>query len=140
MDGHLNLFIGNESTDPADPDRCELFHNNGNGTFTECAVASGIDDQFVKGVACADYDHDGYEDLYLSVRNGPNILLHNDGPVSSPGATKPSWRFSPATRAAGVSDPVFSFPTWFFDFDNDGWEDLFCFGYEIDSVGDIALD
>lgn len=49
-DGHLDMFIGNESTDPNDPDPCELYRNNGNGTFTECAVASGLAiRRFVKG-------------------------------------------------------------------------------------------
>ena len=41
-DGWLDVFIGNESLDPKDPDWCELYRNNGNGTFTECAKASGI--------------------------------------------------------------------------------------------------
>lgn len=141
LDGHLDLFIGNESMDPNDPDWCELFHNNGNGTFTECAKASGIAvARFVKGVACADYDHDGYPDLYLSVRNGPNILLHNDGPDVLPPLKANSWKFSEVTRVAGVAEPMFSFATWFFDYDNDGWEDLVCSGYGINNVGDIAAD
>jgi hypothetical protein len=140
-DGHLDLFVGNESSDPADPDRCELFHNNGNGTFTECAIASGIRvAQFVKGVACADYDHDGYEDLYLSVRDGPNILLRNNGPKAATNGVAGGWKFSEVTKVAGVGEPYFSFPTWFFDYDNDGWEDLFCSGYGINNIGDAIRD
>lgn len=140
-DGHLDLFVGNESSDPADPDRCELFHNNGNGTFTECAIVAGIRvAQYVKGVASADYDHDGYQDLYLSVRNGPNILLRNNGPTGGTNGIAGGWKFSEVTRVARVAEPFFSFPTWFFDYDNDGWEDLFCSGYAISDVGDIARE
>ncbi len=137
-DGWLDLFVGNESTDARDPDWCELFHNNRNGTFTEVAASSGIRvAALVKGVACADYDNDGRPDLYLSVRNGPNILLHNDGPA--PGGT--NWMFSDVTAKARVAEPVMSFPTWFFDFDNDGFEDLFCSGYWLtNGVADIAAD
>ncbi len=137
-DGWLDLFVGNESMDPADPDWSELFHNNRDGTFTECAAASGIRvNAMVKGVACADYDGDGRPDLYLSVRNGPNILLRNEGPS----ADGKQWSFRDTTAKAGVAEPVMSFPTWFFDFDNDGHEDLFVSGYWLtNGVADIAAD
>ncbi|MBL9174904.1 MAG: CRTAC1 family protein [Verrucomicrobiales bacterium] len=142
-DGWLDLFIGNESLDPKDPDRCELFHNNGDGTFTECAQACGINvAAFIKGVACADYDHDGRPDLYLSSRSGPNILLHNDGLVPQPAPLRPIWHFSDVTARSGpITQPLMSFGTWFFDYDNDGWEDLFVVGYYLpNGVGDVASD
>jgi hypothetical protein len=139
-DGWLDLFKGNETTDPADPDWCELFRNNRDGTFTECAKANGIMiAQFVKGVAVGDYDNDGRPDIYISCRSAPNILLHNDGPATPPPLPSENWKFSDATRAAGVAEPIFSFPTWFFDYDNDGREDLFCSGYGT-VVNDIAAD
>jgi hypothetical protein len=137
-DGWLDLFVGNESTDPNDPDWCQLYHNNHDGTFTECAQACGIRiAQFVKGVACADYDNDGRPDLYLSVRDGPNILLHNDGPDATG-----QWHFSNATaRTPAVAGPNVSFGTFFFDYDNDGWEDLLVFGYYLKhGLGDVAAD
>lgn len=137
-DGWLDLFIGNESTDPGRPDFCELFHNNRNGTFTECAAASGIRvAAFVKGVACADYDNDGRPDLFLSLRqSSPRILLHNDGPDASG-----QWRFSDATTRAGITSQEQSFGTFFFDFDNDGWEDLMILGYYLENgSGDVAMD
>lgn len=137
-DGWLDLFIGNESVDPKDPDYCELFHNNHDGTFTECAKACGINiAAFVKGVACADYDNDGRPDLYLSVRGGNHVLLHNDGPDTSG-----QWHFSDVTARSGpITGPRLSFGTFFFDYDNDGWEDLLCFGYFLkNGVGDIAAD
>ncbi len=137
-DGWLDLFIGHESTNPKDPDWCELYHNNHNGTFTECAKACGIQIAgFVKGVACADYDNDGRPDLYLSIRGEPHVLLHNDGPDASG-----NWHFSNQITKAGLFDgPFRSFGTFFFDFDNDGWEDLLVFGYYLEhGVADVAAD
>ncbi len=137
-DGWLDLFIGNESTDPNDPDWSELFHNNRDGTFTDVAGSSGLRiAAFVKGVACADYDNDGRPDLYLSIRDGPNMLFHNEGP--GPGGT--NWVFRDVTAKAQVEQPIQSFPTWFFDFDNDGFEDLFCSGYFLPhGIADVAAD
>ena len=137
-DGWLDVFIGNESTDPKDPEWCELYRNNRNGTFTECAKVSGISvAEFVKGVACADYDNDGRPDLFLSVRgNRPKILLHNDGPDASG-----QWRFSDVAAKAGINNRFLSFATFFFDYDNDGWQDLFVSGYYLaNGVGDVAAD
>lgn len=136
-DGWLDLFVGNETTDAKDPDLCELYRNNGDGTFRECAVASGVNvARFVKGVTAGDYDNDGRPDLYLSCLDGPNLLFHNDGPGKTPG----QWQFTEVAKRAGVTEPEHSFPTWFFDYDNDGWEDLFVSGYGIRNVGDVAAD
>jgi len=145
-DGWLDLFIGNESPSQPQSSRdfhpSELYHNNGNGTFTECAAASGLGlRRFVKGVTSADYDHDGRPDLYISCREkGMNMLFHNDGPDG--GSTNGSrWRFTDVTRKAGLYDAnLITFPTWFFDYDNDGWEDLFVSGYGPCDVGDVAAD
>jgi len=142
-DGWLDLFIGNETTDGNDPDPCALFHNNRDGTFTECAAICGLAvTRFVKGVTCADYDHDGRPDLYLSCRQeGANLLFHNDGPADPAKPSGVHWKFSNATHTAGLYDTnLVSFPTWFFDYDNDGWEDLFVSGYMIKDVGDVAAD
>lgn len=136
-DGWLDLFVGNETTDASDPDLCELFRNNGDGTFSESAVASGVSvARFVKGVTAGDYDNDGRPDLYVSCLDGPNLLFHNDGPGKTPGR----WQFTEVAKRAGVTEPQHSFPTWFFDYDNDGWEDLFVSGYDIRNVGDVAAD
>jgi hypothetical protein len=135
-DGWLDLFIGNETLDPKDPDPCQLFHNNHDGTFTECAASCGLAVQaFVKGVTCADYDNDGRPDLYISSRDRGNLLFHNDGPDASG-----RWMFSDVTEHSGVSEPRHSFSTWFFDYDNDGWEDIFVAGYFVRNVGDVAAD
>jgi hypothetical protein len=136
-DGWLDLFIGNETTDPNDPDLCELYHNNRDGTFTECARACGLNvARFIKGVACADYDNDGRPDLYLGERLGKNILFHNDGPDASG-----QWKFSDVTARAAAPGPSASFGTFFFDYDNDGWEDLFVVGYYLSTgVAAVAAD
>jgi hypothetical protein len=129
-DGWLDLFVGNESGSVSGRDPSQLFHNNGNGTFTDVARDSGVDlVAFVKGVSAGDYDNDGRPDLYLSVHGGGNVLFHNDGPRVEGG--RPVWRFSDVASAAGVTQPLNSFGTFFFDYDNDGWPDLFVTGYGI---------
>jgi len=150
-DGWLDLFVGNETTEGS-PNPCELFRNNGDGTFTECAAEAGVAvNEFVKGVAGGDFDNDGRPDLYLSVRGRPNHLFRNVGPMAAPpapGAARPSpatrlsWagRFVDVGAKAGVTEQSVSFPTWFFDYDNDGWEDLFVTGYQLKDPGDIARD
>lgn len=141
-DGWLDLFIGNENTDQGfDP--CELYRNNRDGTFTECAAECGVQViGFVKGVASGDYDNDGRPDLYISRRDGPNLLFHNDGPVPASGTTPGvgGWKFTEVSTAAKVADAVYGFPCWFFDYDNDGWLDLMVTGYRIHDVGDVAAD
>ncbi len=74
---------------------------------------------FVKAAAWGDYNNDGWPDLYLSRYLQPNLLLRNEGPGEG------GWRFTDVTAEAGVAEPKFSFPTWFFDYDNDGWLDCY---------------
>ena len=123
-DGWLDLFIGNESRDSL-MHRSELYRNRGDGTFEEVAtdVGLGVAD-FVKGVTWGDYDNDGRPDLYLSILHASNRLYRNLGPDASGG-----WAFEDVTAAAGVGEPLASFPTWFWDFDNDGWLDIYVAGY-----------
>ena len=133
-DGDLDLFIGNESTD-GDIHPCQLFVNQGDGTFVERAAAYGVDARGgIKGVAWGDYDNDGYPDLYLSNLTGRNFLFRNNGPDTD----GDGWSFTNVTVDAGVAEPLHSFPTWFFDYDNDGRLDLFVGGYDPTEMEAVA--
>ena len=136
-DGSLDLFVGHESTN-ADPHPSQLFHNNHDGTFTEIGAASGIADLgFVKGVAWGDYNNDGRPDLYISMMYGKNKLFRNDGPRDQKDIRK-GWKFTDVTATAGVAQQSNSFATWFFDYDNDGWPDIFVAGYSLLSSNDVG--
>ena len=141
-DGWLDLFVGNESVpDAAAVDPCELYRNNGDGTFTECAAENGIAlTAWIKGVVTGDFNNDGRPDLFLSVFGQPNILLRNDGPAGDAGSPKARWKFTDVTTAAGVAEPIKSFSCWYWDYDNDGWLDLYVGGYSIYNAGDILAD
>jgi tetratricopeptide (TPR) repeat protein len=110
-DGLLDLFVGNEKG------HSYLFLNKGDGTFEDISASSGIDRiAFTKGVVAADYDNDGYVDFYVSNLGSGNFLYHNEGDNT----------FKEVARESGVRDSLGrSFATWFFDYDNDGWPDLF---------------
>ncbi len=139
-DGWIDLFIGNESTG-SEVNPCQLFRNNHDGTFTDIAAASGVAfTGYVKGVAAGDFNNDGRTDLYLSMLGRGNVLFRNEGPAGTNAAGKPVLRFTSIAGAARVAEPTDSFPTWFFDYDNDGWDDLFVSGYRITDVGDICAD
>jgi hypothetical protein len=135
-DGWLDVFIGNETT-PGETHPCELYHNNRDGTFTERAAQCGVRvSGFVKAVASGDFNNDGRPDLYLSRQSEPNVLFRNDGP----GDGKGGWRFTDVTAPARVAQPRESFTCWFFDYDHDGWLDLFVADYYARGVGDVAAD
>jgi FG-GAP-like repeat/ASPIC and UnbV len=142
-DGWLDLFVGNETvpgSPPEDSFPCELFHNNGDGTFTNVAREAGVDFVgFVKGVVSGDYDNDGRPDLYVSVKGGNNLLFHNDGPPKGSGAER-GFTFTDVAAAAGVTEPKQSFGAFFFDYDNDGWPDLFVAGYGVFKGSNLAAD
>jgi hypothetical protein len=139
LDGYLDLFIGNESQvgiaapRSAPSHRSELFVNNRDGTFTEVSRRVGIDlDDFVKGVVWGDANNDGLPDLFASVLTGRNRLYLNRG-----GRSLADWRFEERAAAAGVQLPIFSFPAWFWDFDQDGWEDLLVLSYDLRHVNEV---
>ena len=121
-DGYLDLFVGNENGLP------QLFHNRGDGTFEDIAAKAGVNRRgFTKGVTAADYDNDGWPDLYVSNLGGSNFLYHNNR----------NGTFTEFGRGAGVTGPGQGFPTWFFDYDNDGYDDLFV-GSFVTSVDEVA--
>ncbi|WP_197062562.1 CRTAC1 family protein [Muricauda sp. MAR_2010_75] len=128
LDGWLDLFIANEWSE-AKQSFCELFLNNGDGTFQNIAKEAGITvPGFFKGVASGDVNNDLYPDLYLSDYDGLNTLYIN----TTKERGKPSFKI--ANENAGVAEPKLSFPTWFFDYNNDGFEDIFVSGYSSSEV------
>ena len=137
-DGWLDLFVGHEQTGP-EKHPSQLFHNNHDGTFTEVGAANGLADLgFVKGVAWGDFNNDGRPDLYVSRKGQPNLLFRNDGPRDAKHPTADKWKFTDVTAKAGVAEPLHSFATFFFDYDNDGWPDIFVAGYYNDTSNDIG--
>jgi hypothetical protein len=134
-DGWLDLFQGYESGKRSGQHPCALYHNNHDGTFTDVASQAGVDYiAYVKAATSGDYDNDGFPDLFLSVLRfggvGQCTLLHNNG----------NGTFTDMTIESGIHKPDNAFSTMFFDYDNDGWLDLFVAGYRIDGVQDIAAD
>lgn len=107
--------------------RCALYRNDGNHTaphFTDVTKEAGLDHDFgyLQGVAVADYDNDGYPDIYLTAYGG-NHLLHNDG----------RGHFVDVTAASGLGDtdqgPRWATSAAWGDFDNDGLLDLYVCHY-----------
>src|SRR5882724_9474361 len=137
-DGFVDLMVGNESM-PDDPNPSELYHNNGDGTFSDVSADLGNPDLgYVKGVVWGDYNNDGRQDLYVSVLGHDNYLYRNDGPRRGRGPGGEDWLFTDVAKEAGTLAPKDSFSTWFFDYDNDGWLDLYVGGYRITDVGEVA--
>ena len=96
-----------------------LYHNNQNGTFTDVTAAAGLMvEMYGLGCAIADYDNDGFVDIYITAV-GANHLFRNLG----------GGKFQDVTTKAGVGDPGFSTSAAWFDYDKDGRLDLFVCNY-----------
>jgi enediyne biosynthesis protein E4 len=124
-DGLLDLyFVQSAATDsyrPPQPLHSALFHNNGDGTFTEVTAKAGVGAEglYGQGVAVGEYDNDGYSDLYVT-GYGRSILYHNNG----------NGTFSDVTEKAGVADQGgWGTSAGWFDFDKDGYLDLVVLNY-----------
>lgn len=122
-DGWLDVLLVNGQDWPGHPKRratLQLFKNNRNGTFTDVTKTSGLDFPFYGlGVAVADFNNDGFPDLYLT-GVGQNRLLRNTG----------RGTFVDVTAAAGLGNRTgFSTSAVWFDYDRDGHLDLFVCNY-----------
>src|SRR6266571_939143 len=122
-DGYLDIFLVNSLTvellKANKRTRSALYHNNGDGTFTDVTDKAGVTDiGWGMGVAVGDYNNDGFDDLYVTCL-GPNHLLRNNG----------NGTFTDVTSKAGVGDARWSTGAAFLDYDNDGKLDLFVTNY-----------
>ncbi len=96
-----------------------LYRNNHDGTFTDITRGSGLDvEMYGLGVAVADYDNDGREDVYITALGGDH-LFHNEG----------GGHFRDVTREAGIHNTAFPASAVWLDYDRDGRLDLFVANY-----------
>ncbi|OWK37772.1 CRTAC1 family protein [Fimbriiglobus ruber] len=115
-DGYLDLFVCVERGP------CRLYRNRGTGTFEEVAVKAGVSggpDGGWKGAAWVDFDNDGYPDLFVNNLRSTAILYRNNR----------DGTFSNVTAAMGIDGPKEGFSCWAWDFDNDGYLDIFATSY-----------
>jgi len=124
-DGWQDLYFvnGRDLYNRGIPARNALYHNNGDGTFTDVTVKAGVPGtDFGLGCVWGDYDNDGFPDLYVT-QYGRNVLYHNNG----------DGTFTDVTDKAGVagvkSGGLFHSGATFFDYDRDGRLDLYVGGY-----------
>ena len=124
-DGWLDLFICCERQ----PNR--LYHNQGNGKFEEVSARAGLRDpaqhlSCCKGSAWVDFDNDNYPDLFLNNLRGVAELFRNNR----------NGTFSNVTGEMNIKGPYHGFSCWAWDYDNDGWLDLFatCFDRTLEDV------
>jgi hypothetical protein len=123
-DGWLDIYVVNGSTRDAlvgnaTPPHAALFHNNHDGTFTDVAAKAGVtNDCWGFGVAIADYDNDGWPDIFVS-NFGKNRLYHNNH----------DGTFTDVAQKAGVQLGNWSTGATWGDYDGDGRLDLFVAGY-----------
>ncbi len=123
-DGWLDIYLVNGSTveamtGKAIPPHAALFHNNHDGTFTDVAAKAGVtNDSWGFGATVADYDNDGWPDLYVS-NYGKNRLFHNNH----------DGTFTDVAEKAGVALGNWSTGATWGDYDGDGKLDLFVPGY-----------
>jgi hypothetical protein len=122
-DGWLDVFIVCELQSN------RLYHNRGDGTFEDVTAKAGVEQDprsFCKGANWIDFDNDGYSDLFVDNLAGDARLYHNNRNAT----------FTDVTSAMGIDGPNGGFSCWAWDYDNDGWLDIFatCFDRTLDDL------
>jgi enediyne biosynthesis protein E4 len=123
-DGWLDIYLVNGSTFDAldgkeEPPHAALFHNNHDGTFTDVSAKAGVtNDRWGYGCSVADYDNDGWPDIFVG-NYGENRLYHNNG----------DGTFTDVAPKAGVTLGNWSTGSAWGDYDGDGRLDLYVAGY-----------
>ena len=122
-DGWLDIYFTNSPTVEdalkGKKARSALYHNNHDGTFTDVTDKAGIGTPcMAQGGSVADYDNDGWPDIYVTCFGG-NVLYRNNG----------DGTFSDVTKQAGVADGRWSTGSAWGDYDNDGFVDLMVTNY-----------
>jgi hypothetical protein len=121
-DGWMDLYVVQSGPFPPDASgrgQDRLFHNNGDGTFTDVTAKAGSKDSgYGMGAVAGDFDNDGFVDVYVT-GFGRNILYRNNG----------NGTFTDVTNKAGVAGSGWSTSAAFADFDGDGYLDLFVVRY-----------
>jgi ASPIC and UnbV/FG-GAP-like repeat len=119
----LDLWVCNE-TGPS-----RLYRNKGDGTFEDVAAKAGLGNLpgMWKGCTWFDYDNDGFPDLFLNSMTHPPKLFHNNR----------NGTFTDVTAEMGINGPEYGLSCWSWDYDNDGWPDIFATCYDR-SLGDVV--
>jgi len=119
-DGWMDVFLVNSGRSdfyqPGIPLKNALYRNNRDGTFTDVTDKAGVagGQTFGMGCAIADYDNDGYADIFVTAY-GRCTLYRNNG----------NGTFTDVTEKAGLAAPGWTTSAVWFDYDNDGRLDLF---------------
>jgi hypothetical protein len=116
-DGFVDLFVCCEQQTN------RLYRNLGNGTFAEVGEQAGLTREpksYCKGAAWIDHDNDGFPDLFVNRMEGPTQFYHNNR----------DGTFTERALSLGIDGPRMGFSCWAFDYDNDGWLDLFASSYD----------
>jgi len=132
-DGFTDVYVANDSV------QCFLFHNNGDGTFSEVGLTAGVgfneDGKTFAGMGVdfADYDNDGRPDIVVTDLSNERYMLFRQNADHS---------FREVTNLSGLGAATLSFSGWstrLFDYDNDGWKDLFVAqGHVMDTIEKTA--
>jgi enediyne biosynthesis protein E4 len=132
-DGFTDVYVANDSV------QSFLFHNNGKGTFDEVGLVAGVG--FTEegkafagmGVDFSDYDNDGRPDIFVTDLSNERYRLFRQ---DSGGSFRD---VSDTTGVGGITLPYSGWSVRFFDFDNDGWKDIFVAqGHVMDTIEKTA--